>query len=134
MTTAFIDTNAILRYLTNDLPDQANRVEKRLHEVQQGDLQLIVMPVVIVEVVYHLTHWYRLDRSNTAVIVRRFLSESGVVVQDEKIISKALELFAETTTDLVDLFLWGSAKSNKAKVLSFDQDFDKLSPKLRLVP
>ena len=33
----FVDTNLFLRYLTNDIPEQADQVEQLLQRAQNGD-------------------------------------------------------------------------------------------------
>jgi uncharacterized protein len=35
---AFIDTNLFLRYLTNDIPEQADRVEELLQRAALGEI------------------------------------------------------------------------------------------------
>jgi len=37
---AFIDTNLFLRYLTNDIPEEADRVENLLERAEAGELTL----------------------------------------------------------------------------------------------
>ena len=37
----FIDTNLFLRYLTNDVPDQADAVEDLLNKAADGEIRLI---------------------------------------------------------------------------------------------
>jgi len=37
---AFIDTNLFLRYLTNDIPEEADRVENLLERAEAGEITL----------------------------------------------------------------------------------------------
>jgi uncharacterized SAM-binding protein YcdF (DUF218 family) len=53
----FVDTNLFLRYLTNDIPDQADRVESLLKEASEGGTTLATGSLVIAELVrYHRYH------------------------------------------------------------------------------
>jgi len=46
---------------------------------------------------------------------------------DKKILYESLKIYQKQSIDLVDLILYFKAKTNKAEILSFDKDFDKLN-------
>jgi uncharacterized protein len=50
----FADTNVFLRYLTNDVPEQADAVEHLLVRVMQGEIILNPNSLVIAEIVWTL--------------------------------------------------------------------------------
>ncbi len=52
MTVCFIDTNLFIRYLTNDDPVKAERVELLLKEAAAGKVRLVTAEMVMAEVVY----------------------------------------------------------------------------------
>ncbi len=45
----FVDTNLFLRYLTNDIPKQADRVEQLLQRAQNGEIQLVTTSIDLSE-------------------------------------------------------------------------------------
>ena len=57
-----------------------------------------------------------------------------MVVKEKEVIFEALNIYRLNKIDLVDLIIWTTAKNENKKLLSFDKDFDKLSPKIRLEP
>lgn len=134
MESAIVDTNIILRYLTSDVPDQARKVAKRFVEAQKGELRLIVFHITIVEIVFQMTHWYKFARAEAAERVKLLLSFPWLEVEHKDYVLRALTLYPETPFDFVDILSWSLAQASGASVLSFDKDFDKLEPKIRLVP
>jgi predicted nucleic acid-binding protein len=61
----FIDTNVFLRYLTNDVPEQADAVERLLIQAMQGDVILVTNSLVIAEIVWALDSFYRVSRPSS---------------------------------------------------------------------
>jgi len=56
----FADTNLFLRYLTNDVPLQADSVEQLLQQAAAGDVVLVTNSPVIAEIVWTLGSFYHL--------------------------------------------------------------------------
>ncbi len=50
----FADTNLFLRYLTNDVPQQADAVEALLRRAAAGEVTLVTNSLAIAEVVWVL--------------------------------------------------------------------------------
>ena len=134
METAVIDTNIILRYLTNDIPSQAEKVKKRFLEASRGKIQFEILPITIVEIIYQLENWYRLSKDDTIQKLFALFSPEWMIVNNKEIIFEAMNLYRLKNIDFVDLFVFVTAKNEKNKLLSFDKDFDRLTPKIRLEP
>ncbi|MGQ9849984.1 MAG: hypothetical protein ACUVSU_08040 [Aggregatilineaceae bacterium] len=49
--TLFADTNLFLRYLTNDVPEQADAVERLLRRAAAGELRLMTSALVVGEII-----------------------------------------------------------------------------------
>jgi uncharacterized protein len=134
MNSVIIDTNCIVRYITNDLPDQADRIEAKFQDAQRGLLAIELEEVVVLEVLFYLTKWQKLTKVEASELLVRLISVIWLHIETKKELVEALTLFAEKNMDFVDLLLWTKAKSQGKQVLSFDNDFDKLEPNLRLAP
>lgn len=134
MNTCLLDANSILRYLTNDLPKQAQAVEKRLKQAQEEKIILKIASITIIEVIYHLENWYKLTKYDSCTKMLTFLSPEWILCENKGIVFEALSTYSKTSIDLVDLLLWSQAKNNGEKVMSFDRHFDKLTPKIRVEP
>lgn len=58
----FIDTNVILRYLLNDIPEQADAAEALFKAAAKGDLALKTNAMVIAELVWTCESYYELPK------------------------------------------------------------------------
>jgi predicted nucleic acid-binding protein len=58
----FVDANVFLRFLTNDVPDQAAIVEDLFHRAAAGELHLVTNATVLAELVWVLESFYGLPR------------------------------------------------------------------------
>lgn len=62
MNRQFVDTSLFLRDLTNDLPEQADRVEVLLRRAVGGELKLVTSSLVVAELVWTMECFRRLAR------------------------------------------------------------------------
>lgn len=125
------DTNIIIRYLTNEPPDQAEAVERFLAGLGV-DTELYLCDLVVAEAVYVLQSFYRRPRDEIADRLRAFCLLPGVVVEKLAVVSLALSLYADDTVDFTDSYIAADARVNKVReVFTFDKDFalfDWLTP------
>lgn len=108
-----LDANAILRYLLNDIPAQADVVAGTI------EVGASTIPEVMAEVVYVLSGVYKIDRLSIASTLKDFLEE--ISIQDKPVIKSALDLYARRKLDYVDCILIARAKLFGEDVLSFDK-------------
>lgn len=134
MKTIYADTNVFLRFLTNDIPAQSEKVERRFKQAQSGKFAIVVLHITIIEILFHLERWYKLSKKEATEKLAQLLSPSWITTDHKDAVFEALQLYTEKNIDFVDLLTWNITKEAKTKLLSFDKDFDKLSPNLRLKP
>jgi len=91
--TSFIDTNLFIRYLTNDDPDKADRVEKLLDQAAAGSVELVTTEMVIAEIVWVLESYYSMAHAAIAPLIRGILATSGLEVINGHLIRRALDLY-----------------------------------------
>ncbi|HCC53622.1 MAG TPA: hypothetical protein DEQ20_01650, partial [Desulfobulbaceae bacterium] len=80
MSASFLDANIFIRYLTNDDPAKADRVEKLLDQAAGGGKQLLTTEMVIAEVVWVLESFYKLDNRAIGPMVKAILATPGLEV------------------------------------------------------
>jgi uncharacterized protein len=102
MNKCFVDTNLFIRYLTNDEPALADRVEKLLDNAAAGTAQLITTELVIAETVWVLESSYKLKNREVAPLIRGILATPGLEVTNADQISRALMLYELQNIDFVD--------------------------------
>ena len=128
------DTNVFLRFLTNDIPLQAEAVQKRLAQARDGKIAIIVLPITIVELMFHLEKWYRFTAQQAAQKCALLISPAWITMENKPSMMLALSIYPTYSIDFVDILTWCAAQTLNAKILSFDKDYDKLPEKIRLTP
>ena len=119
---AVIDTNLLVRYLTEDDPSKANDVRRLLLRATQGELVLLIPSVVIAELVWVLQSFYKLDREEIVPLLNAILRTRGVEVSDKVIVSDAIALYGESAIDFIDAWIVAFAKATDVRaVYTFDR-------------
>lgn len=101
---AFADTNLFLRYLTNDVPSQADAVEHLLREAENGRARLITTAIVIAEIVWTLETFYHLSRTDIQAKILAILHTPGLEVADSDLILLAIVWYVEKNVDFIDAY------------------------------
>ena len=86
----FADTNLFLRYLTNDVPEQAGAVEALLRQAAQGEFALVTNSLVIAEIVWTLESYYGLSRPEIQQRVLAILNTPGLEIADREILVQTI--------------------------------------------
>ncbi|MDA1317303.1 MAG: PIN domain-containing protein [bacterium] len=130
----YADTNVFLRFLTKDVPDQADRAEAYLRKAEKGKLCMTVMHITILEILFQLERFYDLSRAEAVAKVALLIEPDWLRVDNKKVVMDALYEYERYTIDFVDILTWCMAKAEKVAILSFDKDFDTLKPSIRIEP
>jgi len=119
-----LDTNLIIRFLVNDLPEQANQVEQLLKGAGVGTLE--ISDLVIAEIVYVLLSYYEVEK--IAVIEKiGLLIEFEKIKCHKKLIKTTLEIYKENPVSFVDAYLTALVVEGKNSLIySFDKDLAKI--------
>jgi uncharacterized protein len=126
---AFIDTNLIIRLLTQDNPAMAQRAYALFKRIEAGELIVTTTEAVIVEVVHVLSSktLYNLPRNDIKTKLGILLGFTGLQLAQKSTYLRALELFASTNLDFVDVLIVAHMEHSKINALySFDHDFDRV--------
>lgn len=134
MKTLIADTNIFLRFFTKDILSQAEKVKHIFHEAEKGRVHITVLSITIVEILFQLEHWYKFSKVAAVDKLMVLLSPDWIDIDHKDNIFEALEKYKRVNIDFVDVLTWSMAKSKKAQILSFDKDFDKLQPSIRIEP
>jgi uncharacterized protein len=101
---AFIDTNLFLRYLTNDIPEKADRVEELLQRAALGEIVLVTTSLVIAEIVWTLTSFYGLSRESIRDRVLAILNTPGLEIAESDLLIEAATNYAVKNVDFIDAY------------------------------
>lgn len=114
-----LDTNAVLRYVLNDVPDQSEEV--RLVVTRGAD----TTPEALCECVYVLTgSYYAFPRADVSRALSLALEDIGC--EHLHTMRKALDLFATNNLDFVDCIFAARADVEHVRVLTFDKRLRRL--------
>lgn len=109
----YIDTNILMRYLLNDIPEQTDIAAEIIADGAQ------IYPEVIPEALYVLSKIYGIPRKTVSDTLIAILDDISVERKEQ--IKKTLELFRETKLDYIDcLHLAGYSLSGE-DFFSFDK-------------
>ena len=129
--TAFVDTNVLVRYLTGDPPDLAARAQRYMREADF----LLLPDLIVAEVAYVLTSFYRYDRLQVADALRALITHPTIRVLDLELLVRTAELFERHRMDFADAYLVASAEHTGVRaVASFDRDIDRPGTVDRIEP
>lgn len=101
---AFIDTNLFLRYLTNDIPAQADAVEQLLRRTAAGQVVLITTSLVIAEIVWTLESYYQLPKADIQGKILAILNTPGLEIAESDQLLQAMSWYVDQNVDFIDAF------------------------------
>lgn len=128
---AFLDTNVLIRHLTGDPLAQARRATSFLEEAEE----LLLPDLIVAEVVYVLESFYEVERERVAELVRAILGFPAIVVVDEPLLLRALEVYEVERLDFAEAYLVANAEATGiGAIASFDREIDRLATVRRVEP
>jgi len=114
----FVDTNLFIRYLTNDVPNQIDKVENLFDQAENGRVKLVTGPPVFFEIAWTLKSFYKLDRRTIYECLTGILGLPGLEILDIDILEEALELFNNTSADFSDAYICVAAQRCEADAVA----------------
>ena len=121
-----VDTNVLLRYFIRDDPEGAQAFDRLRAKARAGEIKLVLLPIVFLELGWVLEKFYRLPREDVATYLEATLSAPEISVEMEGILVEALSLYRKGIK-LADALLVAWARAIGAEMIwTFDQkDFRK---------
>lgn len=117
-----IDTNLLVRYLTEDDPQKAKAVEVLLSRAGRGELKILIPSVVIAELVWVLESSYQMETKEISELVEAVLNTPGIEVTEKSVLISAIRLYREKGMDFVDAWITEFAKDKRIKMIyTFDR-------------
>ena len=126
----YLDTNVILRYLTQDDPQQAHKARLFLERLDAGTATVTTSEAIIVEAVYVLSSktLYNLPRADIRFHLAKIIALRGLKLARKRTYLRALDLYAATNLDFVDaLNVAHMERAGIQTIVSFDRDFDGIA-------
>lgn len=123
MSKNLVDTNLIIRFLVNDDPHKASKVEKLLKNKKNIN---ILLDTVIAEIVWVLHSYYSLSKNEVVEKVRALIHVDTAEC-DAFLLDRALTLWEENNISYIDSYLAAVAELGNITLYSYDQKFNSIS-------
>jgi len=135
MALRFLDTNVLIRYLTGDDPQKAERAYALLLSVERGDEPVATSPMVMFETVFVLEKIYGTSRAIIRERLRSVILSRGLRLANKKIYLSALDLYAQINVSFADAYNVAFMRSRSlSEIYTWDSDFDRLPGIVRVEP
>jgi predicted nucleic acid-binding protein len=135
-TIPFLDTNILIRFLVNDVPQQAAECRKLVDALANGTQHAWTSHFVIAEAEFTLSKYYKLDRVRIAEMLSIIISLRGLKIDEKRIFERVFQLYLDhPSVDYADCYHAALAASRGcSRVLSYDKHFDRFSDLARVEP
>ncbi len=111
-----LDTNAVLRFLLRDIPEQGDYVKAI---ISQRDY---LVPIeVIAEAVHVLSRLYGIDRQAIAELILGLVSDGRSIFPNQTVVEMACQVYADTKFDFVDCLMVGYSRVDGHDIITFDK-------------
>ena len=127
---AFVDTNVLVRHLTRDPPEVAERATAFLASAAE----LYLADLVVAETIYVL-EFFRAPREQIAEAMRSLVAMRSMITVDPALLLRAVEVYELDRLDFAEAYLDACAESTGiGKVASFDRTIERVTTFERVEP
>ena len=117
-----LDTNVLVRYLTDDDPVQSKRAADLIATATTKGERCFVSALVLCELAWVLRGAYDVSQSDLVLTLDRILGTTQFVVGDKDVIRQALEAFRTGKADFADYVIGAlHADAGCARTVTFDR-------------
>ena len=123
MSKNLLDTNLIIRFLVNDDPKKASRIEKLLIDKNNTN---ILLDTIIAEIIWVLNSYYSLKKSEVIGKISALI-HLDTVDCNSVLINKALSIWEENNISYIDSYLSAVSKLGNIPLFSYDNKLKSIS-------
>ena len=106
-----LDTNVLVRYLTEDDPAQARKAAECINTVVARGERCFVSPVVLCELSWVLLGAYEVSKDDLVLTIDRLLGTSQFTIGDKDVVRQALEAYRAGRADFADYVIGALGRS-----------------------
>jgi predicted nucleic-acid-binding protein len=117
-----LDTNVLVRYITQDHPEQSKLATDYIEKKCTANSPGYVNHIVICELIWVLNRAYRFEKNIVSEVIGKILLSSELVVEDSDTVWQALEAYKSESADFADYLI--SIKNHSAGCVT-TSTFDK---------
>ncbi len=122
-----LDTNALLRYLTNDIPLQAQEVTELFAKVKRQEITVSIPAAVFLEAVFTLSKFYGEQKNEIGEQLFNIASNPILSIEKREIVIKALLLWKTEEVSFVDCLVLAQVWFEEKTLFTFDKRLERLA-------
>ncbi len=115
-----LDTNVLVRYVTQDDKKQSAAASRFIEEELSASRPGFVSLVTLLETVWVLESRYGVERPNLCDLLDDLVSTASLEVQEAPAVRQAVALYRKGRVDLHDALISSLAAARSAQVVTFD--------------
>lgn len=121
-----VDTNILVRYFTQDDPEQAQIVEKIIENYANSPNSLFINNIVLCELVWVLERGYKYSKEQVGLVINQMLSTEEFAFEKPELLWLALNQYVQDKLDYSDALIGLINKSSGClETLTLDQSAAK---------
>ena len=99
-----LDANVIIRFLTRDHKQKAEKCRQLLAEAVSGKIQLFITDLTVAEIVWVLEKVYKRNRTDIRLKIEAILNTPHLIFQNREVVSESIVLYDIYNIDFIDAF------------------------------
>lgn len=125
---AFIDTNILIRLIVKDDDIKRKACEKLLEKAKRKEVILYILPIAIIEIVWVLEKYYKLDKKVIRELVEAILNTPELKCEMEYVFKKAIKSYEEKNIKFADAVMgyWGLERGFSIVYTYDEKDFKRI--------
>lgn len=125
---AFVDTNVLIRLIVKDDDLKRKACERLLEKAKHKEVLLYVLSVAVLEIVWVLEKYYKLDRKTIREFMEAVLNTPELKCEMENTFRNALRLYEEKNIKFADAVMgWWGLEREIVTVYTYDEkDFKRI--------
>ena len=105
-----IDTNVLVRYLTQDDPKQSERADAFINTAVARHERCFVSPVALCELTWVLRYAYKISKADVVMTIERLLNTRQLELGDRDHVQQALGAYRSGRADFADYLIGALAR------------------------
>lgn len=131
----FLDTNVLVRHLTQDNAALSPRATSFLGRIERGEIRARIADTVIFETVFLLERRYGRSKLEIREALLSLLALPAIELPDKQRIGRAFELYTDSRLSFADAYHVALMEQlGIDEIASFDKDFDSVPGIRRVEP
>jgi predicted nucleic-acid-binding protein len=117
-----LDTNVLVRFLTEDDPAQAERAAALMATLTATGQRAFISPVVLVEMSWVLRVAYEVSKADLLVTLDRLLATEQFVIGEKDVVREALAAYRKGRAEFADYLIGAIHRANGCeRTVTFDR-------------